>query len=319
MPPAIEARFRGWAEKEPQPTRGVRIALGLTLLSSVDAEVFLRWVDLLRTHWWPGPVFHARDMYVTQARNLVLHKALKRKDEWEALLFWDADQLPGLAVPGPLPWQAANGEIWKGGFLTDYLDWLVVAEPHKKVIAGLYYSKEDNWEVTEAGAIIHGPHDPVAYVSPEGKGYHHLPEELIVPMLQRRGLYQVDGAGTGSMLIRKELIERMRELKGGDIFEAPPSRGEGDQVPGTQWTEDLYFCEQVRKELGETIWLDTAMESGHFQRRLVVSKTYLEAHGFTTAPHEQTSRAIIERDRNLRPVNQSQENERRRNRIILPR
>ena len=301
MPQAIEERFASYAAKEPPPTQAGRVALGLTIVNDVQPEIFLRWITLLRSHWWPGPTYHARDMYVTQARNLVLHDALKESESWEALLFWDQDQLPPLLVPGPLSWQASNGEFWQGGFFTEYVQWLIKAEPHKKVIAGLYSSKQDDWELTndDPPKIIMGPHDPVAYTEENG-GYHHLAEPEYLPMLMKRGLYQVDGAGTGSMLIRREIVERMRELKGGDIFEAPPSRGVADQIPGTQWTEDLYFCDQVRKELHETIWLDTAMESGHFQRKLRTAQDYLQAHGYTTTPHEQTSRALIEQARMAR-------------------
>lgn len=315
-PAAVADRFRKYAEGEPASTRPRRIAFCLTLLAEVQAEVVLRWFNLFRSHWWPGPIYHARDMYVTQARNFVLAQALREKDHWDDVLFWDSDQMPPIEVPGPLPWQAANGEFWQGGFFTDYLQWLAESEPHKKVIGGLYYSKEDTIELTQDGKLVHGPHDPVAYREHEG-GYHHLAESDLLPMLVRRGLYQVDGVGTGSMLIRKEIIERMHELKGGDIFEAPPARGVAGQEPGGQWTEDLYFCDQVRKELKEIVWLDTAMESAHFQRRPVVSKTYLEAHGYTTGPHEQSVRALMDQER-MRAAQDKRERK-ASSRIIVPR
>jgi hypothetical protein len=274
------------------------------------------WLTLTRNHWWPGPVYHARDMYVTQARNLVINEALANQDEWDDLLFWDADQIPPAVIPGPLSWAGTkSGKPWPGGFFTEYIQWIAEEEPAKKIIGGAYPSKEDFWEVTAEGHVVHGPHDPVAYWSPGGEGnlpgagYHHLAPEQFISMLQRPALYRVHGVGTGSMLIRKEILLKLREIKGGDVFEAPPARGSIGQAPGSQWTEDLYFCDEIQRKLGEWIWLDTAMQSEHLQRRPVSFKHYLEGRGMSTAPHPQSPRA-----RGLQQYLPSQ-----KSRIIVPR
>lgn len=88
--------------------------------------------------------------------------------------------------------------------------------------------------------------------------------------------------------------------------------GQGGGDPGTQFTEDVFFCDEIQKRLGEWIWLDTAMQSAHIAEIWITSKHYLEAHGFNTEPHEQSLR---ERP----PINQDRENERRKSRIVLPR
>ena len=317
-PPEVIARFQNYAVNEPTSTRPARIALGLTLLREVHSPVFLRWVNLLRSHWWPGPVYHARDMYVTQARNLILRDFLRERDYSDALLYWDVDQQPPLAVPGPLSWQASTGEVWQGGWFTDYLQWVVGNEPHKKVLGGLYFSKQHDWELTEDGRIVAGPHEPVAYYSPrDSGGYRPLTTDELIPMLQRPAIYKVDAVGTGSMLIRKDVIERMAELKGGDIFEAPPVRNLNDQIPGSQWTEDTFFCEEVTKRLGEWIWLDTAMRSGHFADQLVTDQDYLQKRGYVTQPHEQATRAMIEQARI--DAAEAKRERKAQSRIVLPR
>lgn len=335
--------FANFAAKEPDSTRGPRIALGLTLMREVDTTMFLQWVTVLRSHWWPGPTFHARNAYVVQARNEVLRQAFEAEGEWDALLFWDADQVLPVIVPGPLAWKSAQGNVWEGGIFTDYVQWLYENEPEKPIIGGLYPTRVDLWEFDADGRLRHGPYEPVAYKQ-SGQGYRHLSPEEVVPMLKRPALYRVDAVGTGSMLIHKELLLRLRDLKKPmPVFEAPvlgamaeqpeldaleaaieqaPPGGQkatlrrllervkghlGGQFEGLQWTEDIRFCHEVRERLGEQVWLDTAMQSAHIADKWVTMSDYLQARGFVTQPHEQS------------PVSQSQENERRRSKIILPR
>ncbi len=343
-PPEVLAMFANFAAKEPDPSRKPRIALGLTLMRQVDAKASLQWLTLLRAHWWPGPIFHARNAYVVQARNEVLRQAFLDEGSWDGLLFWDADQVPPVIVPGPLAWKASTGETWPGGIFTEYLQWLYENEPGKGVIGGLYPSREDLWELDKGGRVRQGPHEPIAYKRVD-KGYRHLSLEEMVPMLQRPALYRVDAVGTGSMLIRKETLLRLRDTKKpAPIFEAPVLGAQAPQVEldalkvaieqanagpakatlrhllerllghlggefgGLQWTEDIRFCHEVVELLGEEIWLDSAVQSAHIADKWIIMKDYLEARGLGTQAHEQSPVA----------VSHAQENERRKSRIIVP-
>src|ERR1700674_5251242 len=102
IPAQVAAMFSNFAMREPDSSRKPRIALGLTLMREVDSKAFLQWVTVLRNHWWPGPTFHARNAYVVQARNEVLRQAFADEGSWDALLFWDADQVLPVIGPGPL-------------------------------------------------------------------------------------------------------------------------------------------------------------------------------------------------------------------------
>jgi hypothetical protein len=253
-----------------------RIALGLTLGREIDTMIALRWLDLLRSHYWPGPIYAARRAYTVQARNIVIGDAMAEAGAWDALLFWDSDQLPPKMVP-------AYGE-WEGGFLTAYLSWLCDTYP---VVGGLYYSREQRSDPA------HGvfPFEPVAYERVEqgegrAAGYRPLPPELLVPMLRERGVYRVGGVGTGSMLIRQDVLQRLAALKGpASIVSAPPvpegaTDRDGRPIPGWQWTEDLWLCEEIRTLLEEEIYLDTAAESAHQGDNVwISSEHYLAVRG----------------------------------------
>lgn len=305
-PKAVVDILKTYTEREPAPGRGRRIALGLTLLRELDAKVALRWFQLLRSHWWSGPVYNGRGQYTVQARNLVLAQAFDDLDSWDDLLFWDADQVPPLIVPGP---GLANG--WPGGWFTDYLDYLSATELDKQLMAGLYFSREDYWQTDQVGKVKAGPHEPIAYRRNPDGSYGFLTLEELAPMLQKPGMYPVGGAGTGSMLIRKELLLELAELKSPlPVFEAPVLQpGSGAGGAGSQWTEDLYFCHEVQTRLHKTVWLDSAMQSAHVAEVWITAAHYLEARGIATSPHAQSIK---------RTVDQTQENERRKSRIILP-
>jgi hypothetical protein len=254
------------------------VALGLTLLEQTEAAVALRWIELLRAHPWLGPVYNGKGQYVVQARNIVLEQAFADKPEnWSGgLLFWDADQIPPMVIPGPLPDDPGWSEP---GPFTAYIDH--VAETSEDVTGGLYYSRITQFAFDHNNQVVGLPHEPVAYERNEDGTYRHLSIEEMAPRLQRRGRYKVRGIGTGSMLIPQSILFKMRDAKHPDpIFEAPTlGAGEKGGVAGRQWTEDLYFCHQVEELLGGTIWLDTAMESGHLAKININTQHYLAARG----------------------------------------
>ncbi|MHB8573652.1 MAG: hypothetical protein ACYDAY_11980 [Candidatus Dormibacteria bacterium] len=220
-----------------------RIALGLALGREVDSLVFLRWLQLLRHSPWLGPIFAARGMYVVQARNMITAEALASPDPWTHLLMWDSDQLPPAFVPGlskSSPWWPEPGTF------TEYVSHAAAAV--RGVIGGLYFSRDT---IASEGRL---PHEVIAYRRDPDGGYFPIPTPEMYMMMRNRGFYDVDAVGTGCMVIRRELLAALSE--DGPAFSAP------QMEDGSQWTEDMDFCARA-KARGETIWLDTAMESGH--------------------------------------------------------
>jgi hypothetical protein len=239
------------------------IFLGFTVGRELNSLVALSWIQLLthQPHPFVGPASGRRG-YVSQARNIVVAEFLASDADY--LLFLDSDQLPAHQVP-------AHGD-WPGGMLGDYLQTIT-----EGVVAGLYYSRESDFRPER------GPHEPVAYMA-QDDGYRYLSLEELGPMLQHRGRYPVDGAGTGFMMLRRDVLARMHGIKGGRIFEDPPAPGE-QGAKGLSWTEDLYFCHQVRELMGEQVWLDTAIESAHLGDNIwITSQHYLSARGIMAGP-----------------------------------
>lgn len=196
-----------------------KIGLGLTLLQQVDSFVMMRWVELLRSHYWPGPVLNGRRAYVSMARNIIIDEFFQRDehphpwDDWqpgelEGLLFWDSDQLPTMVIPQ-----------WDGSFkiLTRHIQDLIVEHPEVECFGGLYFSRETDFVKNAADQIVKFPHEPVAYERlPDprwGHGYRYLSWERmkneILSLEGRFKLHKVGGVGTGAMFIRKSLLQRM--------------------------------------------------------------------------------------------------------------
>lgn len=274
-----------------------RIALGITTERGINNLIFLRWLELLRSYSFLGPVFYARGAPgFAAARNIVLKQAWERLDEFTHLLFWDSDQLPPIWFPWPsggwdrqLPGWPMGSRCPSGRehFLA-YLERLARENPDKEVLAGLYFSRD-------LGLAVEAPHEPVAYAwgdphPGEPEGFRRLRTEEVVPMLARRGLYRVAGAGTGAMLIRKEVLLRLKEAKHPDpVFEQPQmERGVQREL---QWTEDLLFCYEIQRRLTPPvdIWLDTVIESAHQTDVWVSSEHYL---GVRRALQQSTERVI---------------------------
>lgn len=281
-----------------------KIGLGFTLLQQVDSFVMMRWVELLRSHYWPGPVLNGRGQYTAQARNIVVEQFMQRDrfplpniDTWdsgelEGLLFWDSDQLPTFHIP------QRDGTF---KVLTRHLQDVLLENPEKELFVGLYFSRETEFLRGANGQINEYPHSPVAYERVEdprqrtGYGYRYLSHERMVneilPLEGRYRLHKIGGGGTGAMLIRKSLLERMAVA---DQQPKPPpyNRRAEDQLPrptfetppvehGRSWTEDLWFCDKAQHlDPPAEIWLDPANESAHQGDRIWIrSQHYLAAHG----------------------------------------
>jgi hypothetical protein len=263
------------------------VALAFTLGEEISSSIFIRWLQILRAgdYHWPGPVVFAKSAYTTQARNICVDDFLEHPDfaACRALLFWDSDQLPPAMIPRP------DGSL---EWFSEHVDRVLDENPEKMVIGGLYFNRNSEFKKTPDGSKFEEyPHEPVAYERTSDDGlvgykYIDIPRMHNQVLHDRFHLHAVGAVGTGSMIIRKQVFVELLALKAPEnVFEAPPVP-KGAKIPsGRQWTEDLYFCEEVSQKLGYPIWLDSAMESGHRGDQIwISSRHWYNARGVMTKP-----------------------------------
>lgn len=239
-----------------------RVALAMVGRTVVDFEVLTQWIETLRRVHWPGPCFTMPEIYansgwigVVPQRNIVVYHALKRADEWDDLLFIDADH------------KVSTGMIER------------IEEHQGKygILGGLYYLRSYPFEIQALqGADEHG--------------FYILDARIVVPLLQTGAstVMEVVGVGTGCMLIRKDVLIRMRDARGeGNVFRAGRIPWEtqltfiekGISISGIE-TEDYLFCCDARELLGERTYLDfdPRMETGHVGTETRDRRHYLASH-----------------------------------------
>lgn len=91
------------------------------------------------------------------------------------------------------------------------------------------------------------------------------------------GLVVVDGVGTGMLRIRKDALERVWEIS--EEYTEPhkkeASRAVFDVkiVDGELWSEDIVFCKKI-EELGEKIYIDPSIQTGHSGNKRWISNFY---------------------------------------------
>lgn len=112
-----------------------------------------------------------------------------------------------------------------------------LAAAHKDVVGVLYAKRFP-------------PHETVGGVTrtPDGMG-RAVGVHNYFPVAPGQGLRRVDRVGGGVLLIRRPVLEAIRE----PWFEFPPGR---------QDSEDMVFCDKVLTA-GFEIWADTDLEVGH--------------------------------------------------------
>jgi hypothetical protein len=231
--------------------------------STVDFEVLAQWIATLRKVHWPGPIFLQPEIYsagawigVVPLRNLVTYHALKRAEEWDDLLWIDADH------------RISTGLIER-------------IEEHAGrygILGGPYFGRDWPFEIQAVERVD------------DDKGFRLVSPERLVPILQAGtpAVLEVLGVGTGCMLVRKDVLLRMRDARGeGDVWHAGRIPWEtqlrlieaGESVSGVE-TEDYRFCRDAYELLGERTYLDLdpRMETGHVGRETRDRRHYLAAH-----------------------------------------
>lgn len=241
-----------------------RVALAMVGRSTVSFEVLKQWIGVLREVYWPGPTFLMPEIYaaghwigVVPLRNLVTYQALK-DTSWPYLLWIDADH------------KVTSGMQSR---IREHV------EAQRAVVCGLYYGRSY-------------PHEVQAFSEPDpnGGGVLYVEPSVLLPMLwpPRSAVIPVAGGGTGCMLIRRDVLERLADLRGaGNVWHAGRVPWEeqvklldqGEDISGVM-TEDILFCLDVAEQLGEQVWLDVdpRMETGHQGETTIDRRQYTAAH-----------------------------------------
>lgn len=245
-----------------------RIALAMVARPSVPSDVLKHWIEVLRGRHWPGPTFYQPDIYaaghwigVCPLRNLLTYRMLQ-EDTWDYALSLDLDHI---VTPGLIERVQEHAQRKRG------------------LTGGLYYLRSYPFEVQ---AVALGPsrqEHSLGQLRP-------VPSDVLVPKLwpPRREVMEVAGVGTGCMLIRRDILERIAVHRGsGGVWHVAAVPWEeqiallsrGQDVSGVM-TEDFLFCVDAWELLGEKTWLDLdpRMETGHVGEEVRGRRHYLAAH-----------------------------------------
>lgn len=120
------------------------------------------------------------------------------------------------------------------------------------------------------------PFAPVSYVKAPPELAHHgdfIPIDLSGH--PGGGLVELEAGGAAGMLIRRDVLEAVREHTRTGV--------DGQAIPWFEYTdksEDVLFCEKA-KACGYTIWADLGARLGHITTCVVIP-SYTEEHGWTT-------------------------------------
>ncbi len=96
-------------------------------------------------------------------------------------------------------------------------------------------------------------------------------------VIEDNGLVSVDGVGTGMMRIRKDVLKKVYDAS--DEYKEPHKPDatknvfEVKVVDGELWSEDIVFCDKVKK-LGEKVYIDPLVNCGHSGAKRWVGNFY---------------------------------------------
>lgn len=184
-------------------------------------------------------IFLGNESLVQRARNTVAHHFLQT--DASHLLFIDADQ------------KFRPGDIVK------------MIQADKGIIAGCVPMKGINWSRVKQGAVLNHPNLPAL------TGIFNIHELKGHRMTNPEEPFQVEWAGTGFMLIKRETFEELKPhvrtyTNGGTSIPDGETVYDFFQV-GTRddklLSEDFFFCELYRRH-GGSVWAAPWCELGHF-------------------------------------------------------
>lgn len=183
-------------------------------------------------------VFLGNESLIQRGRNTIAHVFLKMQDATH-LLFIDADQKFNVK------------------------DVVRLLKADKGIIGGAVPMKGLNWDRIRQGAVLNHPNlSSLSGIFNVNKLDGHEMVDADTP-------FQVKHVGTGFMLIRRDVFEKLKPVVGWyhrkemfsnekvyDFFKV-------QNVNNELLSEDYNFCHMYR-ELGESVWLAPWCELGHF-------------------------------------------------------
>lgn len=184
-------------------------------------------------------VFLGNESLIQRARNTVAHHFLQT--DASHLLFIDADQK------------------------FRPVDIVKMIQADKGIIAGCVPMKGINWSRVRQGAVLN--HKELQKLT----GIFNIHELKGHKMEHPEKPFQVEWAGTGFMLIKREVLEGMKEYVG-TYTNGGQSIPDGEEVydffqvgvrEGKLLSEDFFFCDNYRRHGGE-VWAAPWCELGHF-------------------------------------------------------
>ena len=197
-----------------------KILIGIPLASSVSAEFFRSFLSVVNLMPEEGQCV----VHTTKWQNIV--KARNNiveevlKHNFTHLFFMDSDMT----------------------FPENALSRLM--QHDKDIVGGLYTTKVPPFNTTAFKGGVNGSKEPWTSFTPTLED----------------GLVELDGIGTGCLLIRREVLESMSWPW--FWYEESPDK------PNTMMSEDIYFCLMAR-EMGFKMWCDTTILCGHVGEALV--------------------------------------------------
>lgn len=174
------------------------------------------------------------------------------------------------------------------------------------VVSGMYFNR-------------HPPYTPQLYMRANEPEYASLPNGVVYwPLMQYpEGLMVVDACGGGCLLVRREVFDKLKDLRQrelnsvtaaqasldafidlsaqGNVPDHPRWQGLRSSLslltnhrpvmsPWFEFTdakgEDMYFCERLR-EIGQVVWANTQVKCGHLSSIPIteVQFAFLKDHG----------------------------------------
>lgn len=184
-------------------------------------------------------IFLGNESLIQRARNTVTHHFLQT--DASHLLFIDADQ------------KFKPGDIVK------------MLQADKGIIAGCVPMKGINWSRVKQGAVLNHPNLSAL------TGIFNIHELDGHKMEHPEKPFQVEWAGTGFMLIKREVFDELKPHvatynNGGQSIQDGTLVHDFFQVgvvDGKLLSEDFFFCDLYRKH-GGTVWAAPWCELGHF-------------------------------------------------------
>jgi hypothetical protein len=134
---------------------------------------------------------------------------------------------------------------WHQPNIVEYLARHVLEDPDKLIISGLHFRRSE-------------PYDPLVYRYEGGK-----PKP---PLHWDKGLYEVDAVGHGSILISRQVFERIPPLWWAYAYKP-------DMVEHGYESDDMYFCRLCHKA-NIKIWCDTTLTSPHITEAPITEETF---------------------------------------------